>query len=173
MIDFRTNIAEQLAAYAPYIKGNVLASLIAVKGIPGHAELAGNPPFSGADGLALDKAFGRLGWGFGSQGTRIWLGVMTCLSGYPDLLPSSLRLVCEIVDPLAIVTLDEPARLAVIDAFSPVSRSIETDFSPGAECRILGRQILSVEGFEQSLAHEDSKQRAWAQLKRCLPPSVR
>jgi len=173
VIDFRTSIAEQLEAYAPYIRGNVLASLIAVKGIPGPAELAGNPPFSGADGLALDKAFGRLGWGFGSQGTRIWLGVMTCLPSGPELLSTDLRLICEIVDPLAIVTLDEPARLAVIDAFRPVCKTLKTDLSPGSEGRILGRHVLSVSGFEQSLAHENSKQRAWAQLKRCLPPSVR
>jgi len=173
VIDLRANITEQLDAYAPYIRGNVLASLLAVKGTPGPAELAGRPPFSGADGLALDKAFGRLGWGFGSQGTRIWSGILTNLPGLPTLRPSELRLVCEIVDPLTIVALDEAARLAIIDAFSAANRNLKAALLPGAECRVLGRQVVSVEGFEESLADEGAKQRAWAQLKRCLPPSVR
>jgi len=173
VIDLRSNIAEQLKAYTPYIRGNVLASLIAIKGTPGPAELAGKQPFSGTDGLALDKAFGHLGWGFGSQSTRIWLGILPNLPGLPTLGPSELRLVCEIVDPLAIVTLDEAARLAIIETFSAVNKNMKADLKPGAECRILGRQIVSVEGFEESLADEDAKQKAWAQLKRCLPPFVR
>jgi len=173
MVDLRSIIAEQLAPFAPYIRGNALASLVAIKGIPGSAELAGNPPFSGADGFALDKAFGRLNWGFGSQGTRVWLGIVLSALGYPELSPADLRLVLEIVDPLAIVVLDETARLKIIDAFESVDKALRTDFNSGTEHWILGRHVLSVEEFEQSLAQESLKQRAWGQLKRCQPPAIR
>ena len=173
MVDFRENITEQLQAYAPYIRGNPLASLIAVKGSPGLAELAGDPPFSGADGLALDKAFGRLGWGFGSHDTRIWFGIVLSRPNHPRLSAQELRLICEIVDPHVIAALDDIARLALIEAFCPVEKSLQADFVSGGEYRVLGRHLVSIEGFEASLADEASKQKAWAQLKRCVFPSLR
>ena len=166
MVDFLKNIAEQLRAYTPYITGSQLASLIAVKGIPGPTEQAGDPPFSGSDGLALDKAFGRLGWGFGSQNTRTWFGIVLSIPNQAMLPTRDLRLVCEIVDPLAIVALDDPARLALIEAFTSENNNIMADFSSGAETHISGRHFISVEGFETALLNEASKQKAWAQLKR-------
>jgi hypothetical protein len=161
MVDFRADIERQLAPFSAHITGNPLASLVAVKGVPGEAEREGGLPFSGADGTALDKAFGRLGWGYGSKDTRTWLGV---------LLPSGsfdLRLVCEIVDPLAIVALDERARGAIVDAFKSTEEGFLADFTPGAQSTVAGRLLISVDGFEDALSDETAKQRAWAQLKRC------
>ncbi|MDR1013585.1 MAG: hypothetical protein LBL86_01210 [Coriobacteriales bacterium] len=174
MTDLYASIGQQLEPFAAHMAGNPLASLVAVKGMPGRAERDGGTPFSGEDGFALDKAFGRLGWGFGSQDTRVWLGIL--LPPASEESPRGgrsaldLRLVCEIVDPLAIVALDEPARIALIDAFGPSEGSLPTELAPGAEAQALGRRLVSVEDFEASLADEAAKQKAWAQLKRCTFP---
>ena len=173
MVDFRGNIEKQLEAYAPYIKGNLLASLVAIKGMSGPAELSGDPPFSSLDGFALDKAFGRLGWGFGSLDTRVWLGIALSVSGRPTLTSQELRYICEVVDPLTIVALDNAARIALIDAFTSAEEGFMADFTSGTETWALGRHLVSVDGFEAALDDEAAKQRVWAQLKRCVPASIR
>jgi hypothetical protein len=168
MVDFRADRERQLADFVAHIVGNPLASLVAVKGTPGAFERDGGAPFSGADGLALDKAFGRLGWGYGSQDTRIWFGILLSLPSGPLLSARELRLICEIVDPLTIVALDDTARLALIDAFASTEKALATTFALGAESAALGRQLVSVEGFEDALADANAKQKAWTQLKRCV-----
>jgi hypothetical protein len=141
--------------------------LIALKGKPGSAELNGKTPFYGADGLALDKAFGKLGWGFGSQDTRTWYGILLAPVNRPPLLATELRLICEIIDPLVIVSLDDIAHTALVSAFKSTEEGFLADFTPGSQTQVLGRKLVSVEEFEDSLSGEESKQRAWAQLKRC------
>jgi len=172
-IDFRSTMTQQLEAFLPYLTGNLLTTLIAIKGVLGPAELAGNAPFSGPDGLALDKAFGRLDWGYGSFDTRVWLGVVLSLPHHPVLTAKELRLICEVVDPLAIVALDDTAHNLLSAAFVSTEEGFLADFTPGAQTWVLGRHLVSVRGFEAALADEAAKQRAWAQLKRCTPPSPR
>jgi hypothetical protein len=167
VVDFQVNITRQLEPFALCVIGDPLASLVALKGKPGEAELGGGAPFSGADGLALDKAFGRLGWGFGTGDTRRWCGILLGHPDRPPLSPQDLRLLCEIIDPLAIVSLDEPARTSLISAFESAEEGFLADFTPGSQTGILGRHLVSVEDFEDSLADERTKQKAWAQLKRC------
>lgn len=171
-MDFRMNITQQLEAYSCFLEGNPLASLVAVKGVRGLAEAAGKPAFSGEDGLALDKAFGALGWGFGSRDTRMWLGIMLFVDNRTSLDPEDLRMICETVDPLCIVALDDKARISCIKAFAPTGAGSMAGFALGSEVWILGRHLVSVDGFEASLGSEASKQRVWAQLKRCVPPSI-
>jgi hypothetical protein len=176
-MNFRADITQQLEPFAAHVAGDPFASVIAVKGRAGTTELDGGPPFSGADGLALDKAFGRLGWGYGSRNTRVWFGVLLELPGHnataeqSRLAPQALRLICEIIDPLAIVTLDDAARVALTDAFGPVTHNLAETFATGADTTMFGRQLLSVEDFEDALVNESAKQRAWAQLKRCTFPA--
>jgi hypothetical protein len=164
MIDLSTEREQELKAFATQTSGDIFASLVLVKGRAGAAERRGNPPFSGADGLALDKAVGRLGWGYGSRDTRTWFGIVLPLDA------RDLRFVCEIIDPLALVALDEEARIALIEAFEPVAEGLAEHFTPGAEAWVLGRQLVSVEGFEDALGDEATKQRVWGQLKRCAFP---
>jgi hypothetical protein len=168
MLDLRSTIENRLAPFAPYRSGDAFASLMALKGRPGEAERKGNVPFSGADGLALDKAFGTLGWGFGSKDTRTWFGVLLAPKNQSQLTPDELRLLCEIVDPLVIVTLDEDARIALSGAFASTNDDSLVDFVSGGQCEVFGRRFVSVEDFEDSLADADSKQKAWAQLKNCM-----
>jgi hypothetical protein len=170
VVDFPTDIKRQLEPFAAHIVGNPLASLIALKGKPGKAELDGGVPFCGADGLALDKAFGRLGWGFGSKDTRAWCGILLACPNKASLSAQNLRLICEIIDPLAIVSLDEIARACLITAFESVEEGFLADFTFGSQTWVLGRQLVSVENFEDSLSDDATKQRAWAQLRRCAFP---
>jgi hypothetical protein len=170
VVDFRADIEQQLKPFTAYLSGDVFASLVAVKGKPGQAEREGAAPFGGSDGLALDKSFGRLGWGFGSQDTRTWLGVLLAPSGQAVLTAHKLRLLCEIVDPLVLVALDEQARLVLQDAFAHDEKSLAAAFAPGSVATALGRTLISVEGFEDALADADAKQKVWAQLKRCVFP---
>ncbi|MDR2586667.1 MAG: hypothetical protein LBC23_00215 [Coriobacteriales bacterium] len=161
MIDFSADKREQLKAFAAQTSGDILASLVLIKGRANATERTGSAPFSGADGLALDKAIGSLGWGYGSQDTRTWFGVLLPLS------PDDLRFICEVVDPLALVSLDEEARVALIEAFGATEEGLAEKLTSGAETWVLGRQVVSVEGFEAALDDATTKQKVWAQLKRC------
>ncbi|MDR1183206.1 MAG: hypothetical protein LBK67_00230 [Coriobacteriales bacterium] len=167
MVDFHAGITQQLEPFASYIVGDPLASLVALKGRPGEAELNGGVPFCSADGLALDKAFGRLGWGFGTDDTRRWCGIVLVRPDKPPLSTQDIRLLCEIIDPLTIVSLDETARISLIGAFESAEEGFLADFTSGSQTWILGRHLVSVEDFEDSLVDEGTKQKAWAQLKRC------
>jgi hypothetical protein len=164
-VDFRANIKTQLESYRPYYCGDELASIIAIKGKPGAAELEHLAPFSGDDGLALDKSFGQLGWGYGSKSTRIWLGILLSPLTLPRLTAEELRYLCEVVDPLTIVALDEPARVALTEAFSSTETGLLVDFHKGTGTEVLGRHFVSVDGFEDALADDSEKQRVWAELK--------
>ncbi|MDR2197773.1 MAG: hypothetical protein LBO07_07435 [Coriobacteriales bacterium] len=162
-LDFRRSLESQLAPYRPYLKGEVAAHVVLVKGVAGAAEWAGRAPFSGEDGEALEKALVALGWPKGS-----WCGILVAPvapPGIASLQPGELRLTCEIIDPQVIVALDEPARQALAAAFGP-----ETVLAPGAQTLVQGRNLISVAGFEEALGDANAKQRVWAQLKRAVPP---
>ena len=170
MFDLLACVEQQLKPFIAYLSGNFYASILAIKGSPGQAEQAGARPFSGNDGPALDKAFGRLGWGFGSQDTRTWIGVLLAPPGLPVLTAQQLQLLCEIIDPLTLVALDEQAHIALRDAFARTETGLMSGFVPGTETTALGRHLVSVEGFEGALHDEGAKQKVWAQLKRCVLP---
>ena len=163
--DLAASISAQLEAYTRYITGNQLGVILAVKGIPGAAESAGLPAFSGVDGAALEKAFVALGWG-----QQCWLGVMLRPSGAPRLDAMELRRLIEIVDPLVVVSLDEFARLTLIESFSSTETGLLASFLASSTEMVLGRRFVSIDGFEASLADAQKKQLAWAQLKEAERP---
>ncbi len=169
-MDFRANIIERLKPFSAYYCGDELASLIAIKGMPGQAELSGDPPFSGEDGLALDKSFGHLGWGFGSKSTRTWFGILLSPKNTPQLSAKDLKQICETVDPLTIVTLDKPAHIALKQAFTSAEKNISPDNFLGKAINYQGRQFVGVDNFEAALLDVSEKQRVWAQLKQAKFP---
>lgn len=169
-VDFKKQITAQLTPYAPYYSGDELASIIVIKGIAGKAEFDGLAPFSGQDGLALDKSLGRLGWGYGSADTRIWFGILLKSPSLRGLSFQELKLVCEIVDPLVIVALDDSARLALIEAYLSAEDRLPLLFKPGANTTVLGRRFVSVDGFEGALQNMEKKQMVWSQLKNAKVP---
>ncbi|MDR1422123.1 MAG: hypothetical protein LBI64_04575 [Coriobacteriales bacterium] len=181
--ELQKSLEAQLEPYAAYLAGTLLTSILLVKGQAGPAEPMGMP-FSGADAQALEKALVALGWPInawcgvlcapgvsGRRGTaaneRASEGASTVTSeGAPlALSPNDLRLICEIVDPLVVVALDEQARRLLIDAFIQAESGFLADFTPGAQTMVLGRRFVSVDGFEAALDNADTKQRVWAQLK--------
>ncbi|MDR3315862.1 MAG: hypothetical protein LBS98_05225 [Coriobacteriales bacterium] len=165
MIDLRAGLTIQLAPYAACLAGSPLARVLTVKGVAGAAEQAGGAPFSGEDGSALKKSLAVLGWS-----DEDWCGVLLALApNTTTLTPGELRELCEIIDPTAIITLDEVARQAVVKAFVSTEEGFLAEFTAGAESKVLGRRLISVDGFEASLADPHAKQRVWAQLKRCVP----
>jgi hypothetical protein len=148
----------QIEPYQAYLFGNRLASIIAIKGYKGQAEAAGQAPFFGPDGMALESAFAALGWGDNS-----WCGVLLEPVGQPALTAAQLRLLIEIIDPQAIVALDKIAIDLVQECFEPDIPSIK--LMVGKKIDILGRLFVGLDGFEAALANQELKQKAWIQLK--------
>jgi hypothetical protein len=156
-----------LQPFAGYLAGCPETLVLVIKGQAGAAEAGGGKPFSGPDGEALDKALSALGWSAGG-----WLGVLLTAPGLEPLSAEQLRLLCEIVDPLLIIALDEVARQSLREAFARPRPGLAADFEPGARSQMLGRVFVSVDGFESSLADQAAKQRCWAQLKQAAKQTV-
>jgi hypothetical protein len=182
--DFGLLITQQLKPFAAQVVGNPLAVVLAVTA----------RPLSAAAAEALEKALIALGWGehswcglalgideHGTWSEKAALAPMVCpphkaragepTPYCPQLLASGeLRLVVEIVDPLAVLALDEDARRALMTAFASEELGLLTEFSAGSSRSVLGRNFVSVDGFEAALSDAQRKQVIWAQLKHCKRP---
>lgn len=136
--------------------GSPWASLAAVKGSPGAADLAHGTALAGADGEALRKALSALG----RDPEDVFL---VCSRPSGDEAPGAgarrLRLQIEAVDPEAVVALDASAADDLVAAFCI------DPLRPGRPERVLGRTLLFVDGLERSLAEPGRKRRVWQQLK--------
>ena len=161
-------LGKALSPYKAYLAGWAGADVLLVKSVPSQAELEQGSPFCGEDLTALLAALESLGWGQDN-----WCGVLTAAPNQKVLPTSDLRLIIEINDPMLIITLDENARLALLQALdsgdknkglSPKTNS-PTTFAVGEISSASGRQLLALSDFEASLADEQSKQQVWAQLK--------
>jgi hypothetical protein len=178
-IDLEAALAVQLEPFSRYISGSPLAVVLVVKGQPGVAETAGQPPFAGVDGEALAKALLALGWGEDRKAVHsnltdaAALGVLLRPVGALPLTALELRELIEIVDPVTVVALDQAARTALVEAFSSSESGFLAEFSSGTAQMVLGRRFVSVDGFEASLADSHKKQLAWAQLKQAKRPERR
>ncbi len=85
-----------------------------------------------------------------------------------------LRKIVEIVDPLAVVALDDTARQTVLKAFGDVEVHEESDRTSGAvRARALGRLLVFVDDLEGSLEDMDAKRAAWANLRALFLPLSR
>lgn len=155
----------ELRLFQSHVNGNQLASVLAIKGLPGVAETKGLPALSGADGDALEKALVALGWKESS-----WLGVILQPVDAAALSAGNLRELVEIIDPLVVITLDDVARLQLIEALSPLAANLLSGFHAKAAITVLGRRLISVDSFELALRDSDKKQLAWAQLKQAIRP---
>jgi hypothetical protein len=168
----RQSLTHQLKPYVLYLSGDILAELLLIKGVAGRAERRGEAPFFGEDGEALEKALRALGWP-----EDCWCGILLAPPSLQSLRPEGLRLLCETVDPRVIVALDEVARCALIEAFAPVEPKLSATLAPGGQTLVLGRRLISVDGFEEALiagaeGDASAKQRVWAQLKQATPDQV-
>lgn len=159
---------EALAARGVWLAGNVFSPVVLVKGLLNAAELAGGELLAGPDGTALRAALERLGYA-----PEDFCALASCADTGEPLAPALLREALELVDPEAVVALDNPAadalRAAYADELAQERDANRAALVPGVVARVLGRRFLALDGFEAALADKAAKQRMWAYLKQ-VPP---
>ena len=141
-------------------RGELLASVALVKGLPGPAEASGQPALAGADGDAADKALVALGVDP--------VAVFRTLSrpvpeADPTRCGARLRLQLEAVDPSLVIALD---RVAADDLRQALGL---TELPFGVQVDIAGRRVVAVDGLEESLGDAARKRRVWRQLQAVTP----
>lgn len=137
-------------------RGELLADVVVVKGLPGPAEAAGGAAMSGADGEAASRALEALGYDPA-------LAFFTLSRPEPGLDDEArarrVRLQVEAVDPAAVIAVDAEAAEDLAAAFELSKLRF------GAAERVAGRLLVAADGLEASLADERRKQLVWRQLK--------
>jgi len=138
-------------------RGNLLATVLLVKGQAGPAEQCGGPALSGPDGDAATKALRALGFAADSD----YRVMSRPLGDAPsaDVIHSRLMLLVQVIDPLVIIALDSCAA-------ADLAGALEAAVPPaGIPVQIHGRTLLVLSGLEDSLRDERSKRVVWEQLK--------
>ncbi len=147
--------AEALIAGAGVVRGqgDLLADVLLVKGDPGPGDTAKKRALAGDDGVAIGRALDALGV------SSARFALCTRVGRRDAERIERVRMMTEAIDPRTVVLLDAHAAEDFAAAFGcpkPV---------PGELTRVLGREIVAVDGFEASLADEGRKRRVWRQLK--------
>ncbi len=141
-------------------RGQLIAEVAVVKGLPGPAEASGGAAVSGADGDAVCKALEALGHDPSAA-------FFTLSRPEPGLDPAPrarrLRAQLEAVDARVVVALDSEAAEDVAACFSVAA------LVPGQASRVLGRRLIAAGGLEASLADESAKRAVWRNLKAAGP----
>lgn len=160
------------------IAGNAYSPILLVKGSLNAEEAAGGDLLGGADGRALRAALSAIGWApedFCALAVVAGPGDGTSPAVAPgeSLGTELFREALEALNPEAVVLLDPEAtammREACADALAIIEDFDTAMLEPGLVASVLGRRVLSIDGFEASLADPRKKQVAWAYLKQ-LPP---
>ena len=170
---------EALVARGVRVAGNIFSPVVLLKGELNAEEQAGGVLLAGDDGVALRSALSAIGWApedfcaLASVAGEGEAGVATTLEPGSSLPVALFREALEVLDPEAMIALDETAADAVRNAYADALAEIE-DFNaamlkPGLVVQVLGRRVLVLDGFEKALADKHEKQRMWAYLKQ-LPP---
>jgi len=134
-------------------QGDLLASVLLVKGEPGAGDRAKGRALAGDDGVAIGKALDALGL------PSARYALCTRVGPDPEAVVSRVRLLTEAVDPRVVVLLDAEAAADFAAAYEV---SVPKH---GQVVRVLGREVLAVDGFEASLSDEKRKRRVWRQLQ--------
>lgn len=167
---------DALTARGVRICGNAASPIVLVKGVLNDNEREGADLLSGRDGTALRAALGRLGYApeeFCALSAVCGRSEDGALPEGATLDPGLFREALEALDPEAVVLLDATASSVMRDAYAEELASIEqfdvAMLSPGLIAHVLGRRVLALDGFEEALSSDRSKQRMWAYLKQ-IPP---
>jgi hypothetical protein len=140
-------------------RGALLATVLALKGLPGPAEATGGPAVSGADAEAFEKALAALGW---DPGTAFYSLTRAAPDATAEQRRHRVRALVEAIDPIVAIALDAEAAADLGSAFG-------VSLSPGVEARAHGRRLVALSGFESSLGDEERKRRVWRELKAAAP----
>ena len=177
------------------IAGNAMSTIVLVKGELNEDERAGAELLSGSDGTALRACLARLGYApenfcalsavaGNAEATGDAAADAAAEGAAPTpesvampgatLPPELFREALEALDPEAVLLLDETAANVLRDAYADALVVIE-DFDtamlkPGLVAHVLGRRVLTLDGFEAALGDKAEKQRMWAYIKQ-LPPA--
>ncbi len=140
-------------------RGNPLARVLVLKGLPGPAEASGGAALSGADGEAVVK--GLVALGFAEDDAFFALTRPDATMGEERRL-ARLKALVEAIDPVVTVALDDEAARDV----SAVAGETVTTATPRT---VRGRHYVAVGGFEASLGDQRRKAVVWRQLKAAAP----
>lgn len=137
-------------------RGELLADVVAVKGLPGPAESAGGAAMCGADGAAVAAALEALGY----DPAKAFFTLSRPEPGTePGARAMRLRLQVEAVDPATVIALDAEAADDLAAAFDLDGLAF------GTPVRVAGRLLVAADGLEASLGDERRKATVWRQLK--------
>jgi hypothetical protein len=140
-------------------RGNPLARVLVLKGLPGPAEASGGPAVSGADGEAIVKALVALGYG---EDDAFYSLTRPDPSILADRRVARVGALLEAVDPLVVVALDA-------EAAEDISAAVGERVVPASPREVMGRRYVAVDGLEASLGDERRKRRVWRQLQGAVP----
>lgn len=159
---------KSLAESGVRIEGNVFSSLLFVKGASTYT--ANSSLLEEAEAKALRAAFGALGWAPEDECVLCTSGEAGVGAQALPLNPELFREALEAVDPEAVVLLDQAAVDAMQAAYGEELANIE-DFTVamlevGSVAHVMGRRVLALQGFADSLSDPQQKQAMWARMKK-------
>ena len=164
-----------LAARGVRIAGNACSPIVLVKGDLDEAERSGGELAAGADGAALRKALGAIG--YAPEDFCVLASVAGAGDGAGEALPCELfREALETLDPEAVLLLDNSAADVMRETYADMLVAID-DFDtamlkPGLVAHVQGRRVLALDGFEAALTDKAAKQRMWAYIKQLTPAAA-
>jgi hypothetical protein len=140
-------------------RGNPLARVLVLKGLPGPAEASGGAAVSGADGEAIAKALAALGY---RDDDAFFALTRPEPSASVGSRVARVGALVEAVDPLVVVALDA-------EASQDVSEAVGEPVAPGAPREVMGRRYVAADGLEASLGDVRRKGKVWRQLQAAAP----
>jgi hypothetical protein len=136
-------------------RGDPVAEVVIVKGVPDDTERASRSVLSGADGRAAEKAITALG--FDPQ--RTWATCSRPACADNESYARRLEMIVEAVDPRLVVALDDEAAADLAAAYRLAA------LKPGEPSVVRGRVLGSVGGLAASLADPTEKGRVWGRFQ--------
>ena len=142
------------------VRGNPLARVLVLKGLPGPAEVSGGPAVSGADGEAVVKALVALGY---RDDDAFFALTRPESAASLERRVARVKALVEAVDPLVVIALDEQAA-------QDLSAAVGAAITSSTPVDVMGRRCVAVDGLEASLGDQRRKAAVWRQLKAAAPP---
>ena len=157
------------------IAGNACSPIVLVKGDLDEAECSGGELAAGADGAALRKALGAIGYAPED------FCVLASVAGAGDgAVAAGEALTCDLFrgsrPVMAVLLLDNSAADVMRETYADMLVAID-DFDtamlkPGLVAHVQGRRVLALDGFEAALTDKAAKQRMWAYIKQLTPAAA-
>lgn len=152
---YTTTLETGLSLFDHYISGEKSSLLLIIS----------STPLSEKASSAFESSFARLEWGQRACTYVSLSGTAGSNGDLPTLSSTDLFLLVESLDPSLLIVADDAAAAVVAEAY-------RCELSPDSKARIFGRESRVFASFEDMIADEHGKQKAWALLK-SLPKLAR